>query len=155
MAPTFAAAYCCARKGCGGYRYVHVALANNEALECAKCGQRFPKRTHLMPLPRARRTPRDDAAKGNGKGKVSKGIRGGYSLDRFDWFGKPFPLFNNRGRGSVTSEMGILMTFIVEKCISGYRARYIYAFSLKCLDCRGNNLNFFTSNCAIFTCMRV
>ncbi len=52
MAPRFLAAYCCARKGCGGFRYVHAALANNEPLECSQCGDRFPKRTHMLPEPR-------------------------------------------------------------------------------------------------------
>ena len=69
MAPTHAPAYCCARKGCGGYRFLHHVVENNEALECAKCGERFPKRTHMMPLPR--RPPRDAAQgpKGAGEGK--------------------------------------------------------------------------------------
>ncbi len=81
MAPTHAAACCCARKGCGGYRFLHLAVENNEALECAKCGQRFPQRTRVMPLPRARRPPRDDAKgrdKGKGKGKGAEGnVKGG------------------------------------------------------------------------------
>ncbi len=75
MAPRLCAAYCCARKGCGGYRYVHLALANNEALECAKCGDRFPKRPCMIPEPR--RPPRDEAraagSKGKGKGKGKEG----------------------------------------------------------------------------------
>ena len=73
MAPTHAAAYCCARRGCGGYRFVHLAVQHNEALECAKCGDRFPKRTQMMPLPRARRTPRDEAKGNGGKGDKNKG----------------------------------------------------------------------------------
>ncbi len=67
MAPSHAAAYCCGRKGCGGYRFVYLTVANNEALECAKCGSAFPKRTHLLPLPRERR--RDGSTGGKGKGK--------------------------------------------------------------------------------------
>ena len=73
MAPRFCAAYVCARKGCNGYRYVHLAVQNNEPLECTKCGSRFPKRTAMLPEPR--RPPRDAtprrpaAAQGKGKGK--------------------------------------------------------------------------------------
>ena len=73
MAPTHAAAYCCARRGCGGYRFVHLAVANNEPLECRKCGDRFPKRTHLMPQPRVRNDVQKAATNlnkgGTGKGK--------------------------------------------------------------------------------------
>ena len=67
MAPTHAAAFCCARKGCNGYRFMFAALADNEAVECTKCGQRFLKKTVMMPLPN--RAPRDAAEKGKGKGK--------------------------------------------------------------------------------------
>ncbi len=84
MAPSHAAAYCCARRGCGGYRFVHLTVTNNEPLECLKCGSAFPKRTHLMPLPRERRTHQEEGAdlgkgKEKGKGKKSKGKGNGYS----------------------------------------------------------------------------
>ena len=55
---------------------MHLTVTNNEPLECLKCGSSFPRRTHLMPLPKERRTPRDDATgqdKGKGKGKGQKG----------------------------------------------------------------------------------
>ncbi len=91
MAPRFCAAYVCARKGCNGYRYVHLAVQNNEPLECTRCGSRFPKRTAMLPEPR--RPPRDAtprrpaAAKGKGTGKgkgqnnVEKGRGKGVNAD--------------------------------------------------------------------------
>ena len=72
MAPTHAAAYCCGRKGCGGYRFAYLTVANNEPLECAKCGSAFPKRTQMMPLPRERRR----AASTSGKGKGKENVKG-------------------------------------------------------------------------------
>jgi hypothetical protein len=91
MGPTrYLPAYCCARKGCGVYRYAHTAAANAEDLVCSLCGDAFPTETWMVPEPR--RPPRDAAArkgsafaqaapgrssqgnaKGKGKGKDKKG----------------------------------------------------------------------------------
>ena len=75
MAPKFLAAYCCARKGCGGYRFVHSALAHNEPLECSQCGDPFPKKTWMLPEPR--RSLRDEAARGRGPKGTTKGASKG------------------------------------------------------------------------------
>ena len=88
MGPTkYLPAYCCARQGCSGYRYVHAAVANAENLVCSICGDAFPTETWMIPEPR--RPPRDAAArgpsqatgghsaKGNAKGRgKGKGRRG-------------------------------------------------------------------------------
>ena len=47
------------------------------------------------------------------KPKREKSVRGGYSFDSFDWFAKPYPLFNNKGKTMVASNVGIMMTLIV------------------------------------------
>ena len=41
---------------------MHLAIQNNEPLECPLCGDQFPKRPWMIPVPR--RPPRDAAARG-------------------------------------------------------------------------------------------
>ena len=87
MGPTrYLPAYCCARKGCNGYRFVHAAVDKAEDLVCTVCGDAFPEQPWMLPEPR--RPPRDAAARGpgggagggssganKGKGKGGKGDR--------------------------------------------------------------------------------
>ena len=75
MGPTkYLPAYCCARQGCSGYRYVHAAVANAETLVCSICGDAFPTETWMIPEPR--RPPRDAAARGSSAAASSSAARG-------------------------------------------------------------------------------
>ena len=97
MAPRFLPAYCCARKGCGGYRYFNAVVANSADLVCSQCGDSFPTETWMLPAPR--RPPRDAAARGPSQatgGHSAKGNAKGRGKGKGRW-GASAP--KGRGKG--------------------------------------------------------